>query len=60
MLIARMAGIVVLGSLLLAHFMGQVDLTQVSWLWMTLLVGANLLQYSFTGWCPMCKITKRC
>ena len=28
------------------------------WLWLTALVGANLLQSAFTGFCPMAKILK--
>lgn len=28
------------------------------WLWFTAFVGANLLQSSFTGFCPMAKILK--
>ncbi|MBF0396351.1 MAG: DUF2892 domain-containing protein [Desulfobacterales bacterium] len=29
------------------------------WLWFTAFVGANLLQSSFTGFCPMVKILKK-
>jgi hypothetical protein len=28
------------------------------WLWFTAFVGANLLQSSFTGFCPLAKILK--
>ena len=28
------------------------------WLWFTAFVGANMLQASFTGFCPMAKILK--
>lgn len=28
------------------------------WLWFTAFVGANLVQASFTGFCPMAKILK--
>jgi hypothetical protein len=28
------------------------------WLWLTAFVGANLLQSSFTGFCPMVKVVK--
>lgn len=28
------------------------------WLWFTAFVGANLLQASFTGFCPLAKILK--
>ena len=40
------AGIMVLASLLLAHFFSPL------WLWLTAFVGANLLQSSITGFCP--------
>ncbi len=30
-----------------------------NWLWLTAFVGANLLQASFTGFCPMAAILKR-
>lgn len=47
------AGTVVLMSLLLAHFVS------VDWLWLTAFAGANLLQSSFTGFCPLAMILKR-
>ena len=53
------AGAFVLISLILAHFYGQVDLSQPSWLWFTLFVGANLFQAGLTGFCPLTKILKR-
>lgn len=31
----------------------------VNWLWFTAFVGANLLQASFTGFCPLAMILKR-
>ncbi len=40
------AGIVVLVSLALAHFVS------LNWLWLTAFVGLNLLQSAFTNWCP--------
>ena len=46
------AGIVIMGSLIAAHMMGQVDLMKMSWLWLTFFVGANLFQMGFTGFCP--------
>lgn len=49
------AGIVIMGSLAAAHFMGQIDLTEMSWLWLTFFVGANLFQMGFTGFCPATK-----
>jgi len=41
------AGMVIMGSLSAAHFTGQVDLTEMSWLWLTFFVGANLFQMGF-------------
>ena len=41
-----MAGIVVLISLALAHFVS------IYWLWLTTFVGLNLLQSAITDWCP--------
>ena len=40
------AGLMVLASLVLAHFVSP------AWLWLTAFVGANLLQASSTGFCP--------
>ena len=51
--VMRFAGTVVLASLLLAHFASP------NWLWLTAFVGANLLQSSFTGFCPLAIILKR-
>jgi hypothetical protein len=47
MLIRRFAGAFVLASLLLAHYYSPY------WLWFTAFVGLNLLQSSFTGFCPL-------
>lgn len=54
-----LAGAFVLASLILAHVFGQVDLTQPSWLWFTLFVGANLFQAGITGFCPLTKMLKK-
>jgi hypothetical protein len=54
------AGVFILLSLALAHFNGQADLSQPSWLWFTAFVGANLFQSGFTRFCPMDKILARC
>ena len=51
--VTRFAGAVVLLSLLLAH------LVDANWLWLTAFVGANLLQASFTGFCPLAIVLKR-
>jgi hypothetical protein len=53
------AGFFIMLSLGLAHFTGQVDLSQMSWLWFTLFVGANLFQSGFTKFCPMDSILKK-
>jgi hypothetical protein len=47
------AGTFILISLGLAHFSGQADLSQMSWLWFTAFVGANLFQSGFTQFCPL-------
>jgi len=54
-----LAGAFVLASLILAHVFGQADLTQPSWLWFTLFVGANLFQAGITGFCPLTKMLKK-
>jgi hypothetical protein len=36
------AGFFIMTSLVLAHVMGQVDMSKLSWLWFTAFVGANL------------------
>lgn len=41
-----LAGIIVLVSLALAHWISP------AWLWLTAFVGLNLLQSAFTNWCP--------
>ena len=47
------AGSFILLSLALAHLNGQADLSQLSWLWFTAFVGANLLQSGFSKFCPL-------
>ena len=49
----RFAGIVVLASLALAHWVNPV------WLWLTAFAGLNLLQSSFTGFCPAAIVFKK-
>ncbi|NRP14215.1 hypothetical protein XMM379_000372 [Aliiroseovarius sp. xm-m-379] len=53
------AGLFILISLGLAHLSGQVNLGQVSWLWFTLFVGANLFQSGLSGFCPLTRILVR-
>jgi hypothetical protein len=58
-IIRIMAGVMILLSLALAHFTGQADLTSLSWLWLTVFIGLNLLQSGFTGVCPPEKLLKK-
>lgn len=53
MLIRRFAGVFVLISLLLAHYQSPY------WLWFAAFVGFNLLQSSFTNFCPLEMILKK-
>ena len=50
--IRLIAGSLILISLALAHWVN------IHWLWFTAFVGANMLQASFTGFCPLAKILK--
>lgn len=52
-LVMAFAGSFVLLSLILAHFHSP------NWLWFTAFVGANLLQASFTGFCPLAMVLKK-
>lgn len=49
----RMAGLFVLASI------GLSQLHSPNWLWVTAFVGANLLQASFTGLCPLAMILRK-
>jgi hypothetical protein len=51
--VMRFAGFVILLSLALA------TLFSPYWLWLTAFVGANLIQASFTGFCPAAIFFKR-
>jgi hypothetical protein len=51
-MVVRIAGIFVLVSLLLSRIHSP------NWLWFTAFVGANMLQASFSGFCPLAKILK--
>ncbi|MRR51243.1 MAG: DUF2892 domain-containing protein [Rhodocyclaceae bacterium] len=53
------AGFFIMASLALAHFSGQIDMSQLSWLWFTAFVGANLFQSGFTRFCPLDTILKK-
>jgi hypothetical protein len=51
-IVMSFAGIVILSSLVLSQ------VHSVNWLWVTAFVGANMLQASFTGFCPLALILK--
>ena len=53
LLIRRFAGSFILASLLLAHYHSP------NWLWITAFVGFNLLQSSFTNFCPLEIVLKK-
>jgi hypothetical protein len=46
-IVRAVAGIIVLVSIGLAYFVN------IQWLWLCVFVGANLLQSSFTKFCPL-------
>ena len=52
-MVMRVAGSFILISLALAHWHSPY------WLWFTAFVGANLLQATFTGFCPLAMILKK-
>lgn len=47
------AGVVVTGSVLLGMY------AHAAWFYLALFAGLNLLQSSFTNWCPMMAILRR-
>jgi hypothetical protein len=52
-LVIRFAGLMILLSLALGV------LVSPNWFWLTAFVGANLLQSSFTGFCPLAVVLRR-
>jgi hypothetical protein len=52
-LVFAIAGIFILVSLVLSQ------LHSANWLWFTAFVGANMLQASFTGFCPLAMILRK-
>ena len=52
-IVLAFAGTMVLVSLLLGIYLNP------NWFWLTALVGANLLQSSFTGFCPLATILRK-
>jgi len=51
-IVLAFAGAMIILSVVLAHYHSP------NWLYFTLFVGFNLLQSSFTGFCPLAKILK--
>ncbi|MDF1803215.1 DUF2892 domain-containing protein [Thalassovita sp.] len=49
----RFAGIMVLLSVVLTVYVSPL------FMWFTVFIGANLLQSSFTGWCPAAIVFKK-
>ncbi|NUB27718.1 YgaP family membrane protein [Azospirillum brasilense] len=52
-IVMAFAGTMILLSLVLSQLHGP------GWLWLTAIVGANLLQAAFTGFCPLAIVLKR-
>ena len=52
-MVMAFAGTMVLASLLLGIYVSP------KWFWLTAFVGANLLQASFTGFCPLALILRK-
>lgn len=51
--VMRFAGAMVLISLAFGHFLSP------NWYWVTAFVGANLMQASMTGFCPLVFVLKK-
>lgn len=51
--VLRFAGVVVLVSVLLTRYVNP------NWVWLTVFVGVNLIQTSFTGFCPAAMVFKK-
>lgn len=52
-LVFRVAGIMVTAGVVLAY------MHHIAWLALPLFAGVNMLQASFTGFCPLARIAKR-
>lgn len=52
-IVLAFAGFMILASLLLGVMVSP------SWFWLTAFVGLNLLQSSFTGFCPLATVLRR-
>jgi hypothetical protein len=51
--VLRFAGFMVLLSVALGYYVSPY------WYWLTVFVGANLIQSSFTGFCPAARVFKK-
>lgn len=51
--VLRFAGFMVLLSVALGYYVSPY------WYWLTVFVGANLIQSSFTGFCPEARVFKK-
>ena len=51
--VLRFAGLMVLLSVALGYYVSPY------WYWLTVFVGANLIQSSFTGFCPAAMVFKK-
>lgn len=52
-IVRTVAGTMVISSVSLAYFIN------IHWLWLAIFVGVNLIQSSFSGFCPLEKILDR-
>lgn len=52
-IVLAFAGTVNLIGLALGHYV------DANWYWLSVFVGANMLQASITGWCPLAMILKK-
>ena len=51
--VLRFAGVMLLASVALTHYIDP------DFIWFTLFIGTNLLQASFTGFCPAAMVFKK-
>lgn len=57
-LVVRLMAVMVVLPILIAHFVGQVDLLSPTWLWVSLFAGVMGLQATYTGFCPASLVAK--
>ena len=56
--VSIVAGFMIMLSLGIGHWQGQINMSQPGWLWLTAFVGFNLFQMGFTGFCPMASMLR--